>query len=58
MDLFGLMYASSLGGKKFAFIIVDDYTMFTCILFLAHKNKALQAFLKIYKIVQNKKKVF
>jgi hypothetical protein len=52
------MYASSLGGKKFAFIIVDDYTMFTCILFLAHKNKALQAFLKIYKIVQNKKKVF
>jgi hypothetical protein len=32
--------------------------MFTCILFLARKNKALQAFKKIYKIVQNKKRYF
>jgi hypothetical protein len=41
--------------KKYAFVIVDDYTKFTWVLFYAHKDEALKAFSKFYKRVQNKK---
>lgn len=55
MDLFGPMHVSSLGGKKYAFVIVDDYIKFTWVLFHAHKDEALKAFSKFYKRVQNEK---
>jgi hypothetical protein len=55
MDLFGPMHISSLGGKKYAFVIVYDYTKFTWVLFHAHKDEALKAFSKFYKRVQNEK---
>jgi len=41
--------------KKYAFVIVDDYTKFRWVLFYAHKDEALKAFSKFYKRVQNKK---
>ena len=57
MDLFGTLRTISLGGKSYAFVIVDDYTRFMWILFLAHKNDAFNEFSKLCRKVQNKKKV-
>ena len=45
MDLFGPLGTTSLGGKSYAFVIVDD--------FLAHKNDAFHEFSKLCKKIQN-----
>jgi len=55
MHLFGPMHVSSLDGNRFVFVIVDDYTKFTRVLFLTRKDKKLQAFSKFYKKIQNEK---
>ena len=47
MDLFGTLRTISLGGKSYAFVIVDYYTRFMWILFLAHKNDAFNEFSKL-----------
>ena len=39
MDLFGPMDVISMGGKSYGFVIVDDYSRFTWVYFLAHKDK-------------------
>ena len=54
MDLFGTLRTISLGRKSYAFVIVDDYTRFMWILFLAHKNDAFNEFSKLCRKVQNK----
>ena len=56
MDLFGPTRTTSLSGKLNAFIIVDDYSRFTCVLFIAHKNEAHEVFAKFCSRVQNEKK--
>ena len=55
MDLFGPSRIQSLDGKSYAFVIVDDYSRFTWIIFLASKNKTFIEFLKFAKCIQNKK---
>jgi hypothetical protein len=57
MDLFGPIRTASLSGKLYAFVIVDDYSRYTWILFLAHKNEAHKAFVKHCRRIQNEKKV-
>jgi hypothetical protein len=52
MDLFGPNRVASLGGKIYAFVIVDDFSRFTWVLFLTHKNEAHIAFAKFCKKVQ------
>jgi len=52
MDLFGLMNTSSLNGKYYVFIIVDDFSRFTWTLFLAHKRYAFGSFSHFYKRVE------
>ena len=47
MDLFGPSRTTSLGGKSYAFVIVDDFSRYTWVLFLAHKNDAFHEFLKL-----------
>ena len=42
IDLFGPMDVISMGGKSYGFIIIDDYSRFTWVYFLAHKDEALQ----------------
>ena len=44
MDLFGPTRMLSLNGKRFGFVIVDNFSRFTWVKFLAHKNEALQVF--------------
>ena len=55
VNLFGLMDVLSMGGKSYGFVIVDDYSMFTWVYFLAHKDEALHTFIKQSKKVQNEK---
>ena len=45
----------SIGGKSYGFVIVDDYSKFTWVYFLAHKDEALHTFIKHYKKIQNEK---
>jgi hypothetical protein len=56
IDLFGPIRVSNLDGKRYVFVIIDDYTRSTWVLFIAHKNETLEAFLKSYKRTQKKKK--
>jgi len=45
----------SLGENYYAFVIVDDYSRFTWILFNIFKNDAFPAFKKLAKLLQNEK---
>ena len=56
MDLFGPTRVASLGGMHYAYVLVDDYSKFTWVSFLAHKNDAFKDFENFTKRV--KKKVF
>ena len=55
MDLFGPIATSSLGGSKYDFVIVDDYSRYTWTYFLAHKSDCFQYFSKFFKLIQNEK---
>ena len=44
MDLFGATRVASLGGMHYAYILVDDYSRYTWVCFLTHKNDAFKAF--------------
>ena len=55
LDLFGSTRKSSLGGKRYGFVIVDDYSRFTWVLFLTHKSEALSEFKCFCKRIQTEK---
>ncbi|KAH9762390.1 hypothetical protein KPL70_000794 [Citrus sinensis] len=55
VDLFGPSRYASLSGKFYAFVIVDDYSRYTWVLFLANKDDAIDAFRIFCKKVQNEK---
>ena len=55
MDLFGPSRTSSLGGKRYCPVIVDDYSRFTWVMFLAHKDETLSSFTKLCRKIQNEK---
>ena len=55
MDLFGPIATSSLGGSKYAFVILDYYNRYTWTYFLAHKSDCFRYFFKFCKLVQNEK---
>ena len=55
MDLFGPSRTTSLGGKSYAFVIVDDFSRYTWVLFLAHKNGVFHEFSKLCRKIQNEK---
>ena len=44
MNLFGPTRVASLGEMHYAYVFVDDYSRFTWVCFLAHKNDAFKAF--------------
>ena len=46
IDLFGPNRVASMSGKIYAFVIVDDYSRFTWVIFLSHKDKAYSSFVK------------
>ena len=57
MDLFSPTRVASLGGMHYAYILVDDYSKYTWVCFLAYKNDTFKAFEYFAKIIQ-KKKIF
>ena len=55
MDLFGPTRVASLGGMYYAYVLVDDYSKYTQVCFLAHTNDAFKAFKNFAKRVQKEK---
>jgi len=58
MDLFGPSRIASFGGNYYAFVIVDDFSRFTWVLMIKHKDDALKSFISFAKRVQNEKGFF
>jgi transposase InsO family protein len=54
MDLFGPTTYTSIGGNKYDFMIVDDFTRYTCVAFLSDKSDMFDTFKTFIKRVQNK----
>ncbi|GJY16488.1 retrovirus-related pol polyprotein from transposon TNT 1-94 [Tanacetum coccineum] len=52
MDLCGPMHVASVNGKKYILIIVDDYSRFTWVKFLALKDEAPDFIIKFLKMIQ------
>ena len=55
LDLFGPTQVASIGGMLYGFVIVDDYSRFTWVFFLTHKNEACDIFKAFCKRVENEK---
>ena len=55
MDSFGPFRKPSLGGKSYAYVIVDDFSRYTWVLFLSQKNEAFYEFSKFCNKIQNEK---
>jgi transposase InsO family protein len=53
MDLFGPTTYTSIGDNKYGFVIVDDFTRYTWVAFLADKSDVLATFNTFIKRVQN-----
>jgi hypothetical protein len=53
MDLFGLVAYISIGGNKYGFVIVNDYSRFTWVFFLHDKSVVQDTFKKFAKRAQN-----
>ena len=58
MDLFGHIRTASLSGKLYVFVIIDDYSRYIWVLFLAHKNEAHKTFIKHCRRIQNEKRFY
>ncbi|GJY76194.1 retrovirus-related pol polyprotein from transposon TNT 1-94 [Tanacetum coccineum] len=52
MDLCGPMRVASINGKKYILVIVDDYSRFTWVKFLASKYEAPYFIIKFLKMIQ------
>ncbi|GJY12060.1 putative ribonuclease H-like domain-containing protein [Tanacetum coccineum] len=52
MDLYGPMRVASINGKKYILVIVDDYSRFTWVKFLASKDEAPDFIIKFLKKIQ------
>ena len=55
MDLMGPMQVESLGGKKYAFVCVDDFSRFTLINFIREKSDTFDVFKDLCLRVQKEK---
>jgi len=53
MDLFRPATYTSIGGNKYGFVIVDDYTRYTWVFFLYDKSDVCDLFKSFVKRVQN-----
>ncbi|GJS67122.1 retrovirus-related pol polyprotein from transposon TNT 1-94 [Tanacetum coccineum] len=57
MDLCGPMRVTSINGKKYILVIVDDYSRFTWVKFLRSKDEAPDFIIKFLKMIQVRLKV-
>ena len=52
MDLFGPSQIRSLGEKFYTYVVVDDFSRFTWVMFLSLKDEAFQIFVDLAKRIQ------
>ena len=57
MDLISLTRHLNLGGKSYILVIVDDFSRYTWVRFLAFKDDAFSEFPKWCRLVQNEKSI-
>ena len=55
LDLFGPTRTTSLGGSRFGLVVVDDYSRFTWVLFLRHRDETFSSFVNLLKRISNEK---
>ena len=55
IDLFGPVKTASVSGKKYGLVIVDDYSRWTWVKFLRHKDESHSVFSTLCNQVQNEK---
>ena len=54
-DLFGPTHVASLNKSRYVFVIVDDYSHFSWVIFLKNKNDTFDEFASFCKRIQNQK---
>ncbi|GJZ88016.1 retrovirus-related pol polyprotein from transposon TNT 1-94 [Tanacetum coccineum] len=57
MDLYGPMRVTSINGKKYILVIIDDYNQFICVKFLRSKDESLDFIIKFLKMIPVRLKV-
>ena len=57
MDIFGLVNPQTLGGKRYFFLIVDDFLRCMWVALLKEKSEALEQFEKFKSIAETEKEV-
>ena len=55
MDLMGPMQVESIGGKRYVFVLVDDFTRFTWIKFIREKSDTFEVFKELCTQLQREK---
>jgi transposase InsO family protein len=55
LDLFGPITITSISRKRFVYVIVDDYSRFTWVIFLVSKDEIFEQFVNFCYRVENKK---
>ena len=55
MDLMGPMQVESLGGKRYVFVCVDDFSMYTWVEFIREKSDTFTVFYALCNKVQMEK---
>lgn len=53
MDLIGPIQVTSLGGARYAYVIVDDYSRYTWVRFLGQKSETFENFEKLVHLIEN-----
>jgi hypothetical protein len=53
MDLFGPVVYITIGGNKYALVIVDNYSRFTWVFFLLDKSETQEVLRKFLRMTQN-----
>ena len=53
MDSFGPTIYTSIGGNKYGFVIMDDFTRYTCVFFLVDKSDVFATFKTFIKRIHN-----
>ena len=55
LDLFGPTRITSLRCSKYGLVVVDDFSRFTWVSFLVHKDETFSSFIRILKRIMNEK---
>ena len=57
MDLIGSMQFESIGGKRYVFVCVDDFSRFTWVDFIKEKLETFDVFKRLCKKLKNEKDI-